>query len=316
MTDTGAFSVMVGRSVRAARAARGLGQEQVAARMRVLGFTAWLRQTVGQVERGKRRLVVDEVLALSLALQTTIAELIMPAADEETVELPNGEVVSVALIRDSIRGARELDIRWVGDRLAQPGVLYESELPAIRQQLEQALQRIRDMEEAVELTRPGRVRRSANIPVPVEDELPVDDLASRPIPVEEGKDRPVVAAIITSDRGMLISRRREGEIRWGFITGKIEPDESPKDAAEREVKEETGLEVRAGAVIGERNPHPATGKHMIYMAATPTGRTDVFVGDEEELAEVQWVTLAEADELMPTMYGPVREHLARELGES
>ena len=33
----------------------------------------------------------------------------------------------------------------------------------------------------------------------------------------------------------------------------------------------------------------------------------------DELAEVRWVSLAEADELLPGMYEPVREHLAREL---
>ena len=53
---------------------------------------------------------------------------------------------------------------------------------------------------------------------------------------------------------------------------------------------------------------------MIYMAATPTHGTDVFVGDEDELAEVRWLSLAEADELLPGMFEPVREHLARELG--
>jgi 8-oxo-dGTP diphosphatase len=57
---------------------------------------------------------------------------------------------------------------------------------------------------------------------------------------------------------------------------------------------------------------------MICMAATPTHGTDVFVGDEDELAEVRWVSLAEADELMAAygMYEPVHEHLARELGRS
>jgi hypothetical protein len=55
---------------------------------------------------------------------------------------------------------------------------------------------------------------------------------------------------------------------------------------------------------------------MIYMAAAPTHGTEVFVGDEEELAEVRWVTLAEADQLMGGMiYEPVHEYLARELRE-
>jgi hypothetical protein len=56
----------------------------------------------------------------------------------------------------------------------------------------------------------------------------------------------------------------------------------------------------------------------MYMAATPTHGTDAFVGNEEELAEIRWVSLAEADELMGgTIFGPVQEHLRRTLaGES
>jgi 8-oxo-dGTP diphosphatase len=122
-----------------------------------------------------------------------------------------------------------------------------------------------------------------------------------------------VAAIVTSAHGVLVGRRNDGTPPWTFIAGEAEPGEQPADTAIREVKEETGLEVVAGAVIGERD-HPATGRHMIYMAARPVRGTDVFVGDADELAEVRWVGLAEADELLPGMYGPVREHLAREIG--
>ena len=56
---------------------------------------------------------------------------------------------------------------------------------------------------------------------------------------------------------------------------------------------------------------------MIYLAARPTHGTEIHRGDEDELAEVRWVSLAEADELMAAygMFEPVREHLVRELGE-
>jgi hypothetical protein len=55
---------------------------------------------------------------------------------------------------------------------------------------------------------------------------------------------------------------------------------------------------------------------MIYMAARPTGRTDYVVGDPDELAEVKWASLAEADELMREygMHEPVHAHLEREIG--
>jgi 8-oxo-dGTP pyrophosphatase MutT (NUDIX family)/transcriptional regulator with XRE-family HTH domain len=130
---------------------------------------------------------------------------------------------------------------------------------------------------------------------------------------EDEVQQPIVAAIVRSSRGVLVGRRNDGKPPWTFIAGEVEPGEQPEDAAVREVKEETGLEVRAGQVIGERD-HPKTGRHMIYMAAEPVRGLDIFVGDEDELAEVRWVSLAEADELLPGMFEPVREHLARELG--
>jgi 8-oxo-dGTP diphosphatase len=130
--------------------------------------------------------------------------------------------------------------------------------------------------------------------------------AARPEP------QPVVAAIVTNGMGVLVGRRNDGKPPWTFIAGEIEPGESPEDAGVREVKEETGLLVHATSVIGRR-VHPKTGRTMIYMTAEPTQGTKVFVGDEDELAEVRWITLAEADQLLPGMYEPVRDYLARML---
>jgi 8-oxo-dGTP pyrophosphatase MutT (NUDIX family)/transcriptional regulator with XRE-family HTH domain len=125
--------------------------------------------------------------------------------------------------------------------------------------------------------------------------------------------QPVAAAIVTSPLGVLVGRRADGKPPWTFIAGEIEPGEQPADAAVREVKEETGLEVTAGAVIGQR-VHPATRRMMTYLAARPVRGTEIFVGDEAELTAVRWVSLAEADELLAGMFEPVREHLVRELG--
>jgi len=135
---------------------------------------------------------------------------------------------------------------------------------------------------------------------------PVTEQATKPEP------QPVVAAIVTSDRGVLAGKRNDGKPPWTFIAGEIEPGESPHDAGVREVKEETGLLVKAGRILGRR-VHPKTGRTMIYMAAKPVHGTDVFVGDEDELAEVRWLSLAEADQLLPGMFEPVRKYLARSL---
>jgi 8-oxo-dGTP pyrophosphatase MutT (NUDIX family) len=138
--------------------------------------------------------------------------------------------------------------------------------------------------------------------------------AGEPVPEPSTKPEPapVVAAIVTSDKGVLVGRRNDGKPPWTFIAGEIEPGESPADAAVREVKEETGCVITAGEVIGRR-VHPKTGRTMIYMAARPVHGTAVFVGDSDELAEVRWVSLPEADELLPGMHEPVRAHLAQTL---
>ena len=125
--------------------------------------------------------------------------------------------------------------------------------------------------------------------------------------------RPIVAAIVTSHLGVLVARRNDGEPPWTFIAGEIEPGEDPANAAVREVEEETGLRIRSTGVIGRR-VHPHTGREMVYLAARPTHGTNALVGDKHELAEVRWVDLARADELMGgAIFEPVRDHLREAL---
>lgn len=133
-------------------------------------------------------------------------------------------------------------------------------------------------------------------------------------PATTPEKQPVVAAIVTSPLGVLAGRRNDGKPPWTFIAGEIEPGEAQADAAVREVKEETGLVVIAGEREIGRRVHPKTGRTMIYLECAPAAGTDVFVGDEEELAEVRWLSLTEADELMPGMFEPVHEYLRRTIG--
>jgi 8-oxo-dGTP diphosphatase len=141
----------------------------------------------------------------------------------------------------------------------------------------------------------------------------VDETLAELTPATDGPP-PVAAAIVVSTRGVLAGRRNDGKPPWTFIAGEVEPGESAAFAAVREVKEETGLEVRDVREIGQR-VHPKTGRTMIYIAAVPARPNDLdtFVGDPVELAEVRWLTLAEADELLPGMFEPVRAYLGETL---
>ena len=117
----------------------------------------------------------------------------------------------------------------------------------------------------------------------------------------------VTAAIITSDLGVLIERRRDGIPPWTFPAGEMHPGESPAETITRKVPQETGLEVVPDHVIGRRI-HPKTGRVMIYMQARAVG-TGTHVGDRADLAEVKWATIAETRDLMPDMFPPVRAYL-------
>ncbi|MFD5675584.1 NUDIX hydrolase [Streptomyces sp. NPDC127040] len=121
---------------------------------------------------------------------------------------------------------------------------------------------------------------------------------------------PVSMAIITKgDRVLMVRRRQqEGKLLWAFPGGGIEVGETPEQAAVREVAEEVALEAKAIRVLGAR-VHPQTGADMTYVACEPvTG--EARVEDEEELAEVAWITLEEIPVYVPWgLFGPVQDYL-------
>jgi 8-oxo-dGTP pyrophosphatase MutT (NUDIX family) len=153
-----------------------------------------------------------------------------------------------------------------------------------------------------------RPRRDAELELSLRgDDVPGD--ATKP------ERQPVVAAIVTSERGVLVGRRNDGKPPWTFIAGEIEPGESQADAAVREVKEETGLVIEPAPHEIGRRVHPKTQRTMLYLACTPRGELDPIVGDPEELAEVRWMSLAEVEGTMgvDNIFGPVLAHLRQEL---
>jgi 8-oxo-dGTP diphosphatase len=122
----------------------------------------------------------------------------------------------------------------------------------------------------------------------------------------------VAVAIVTSAKGVLVGRRHGGVPLWVFPGGKIKPGETPEAAAVRETREEAGLWVRVAGILGSR-VHPATGVLILYVAAVPADEADRVAAGDGEVAEVRWVSLAEAAGLMSDMAGPVRRHLRRTL---
>ncbi len=59
-----------------------------------------------------------------------------------------------------------------------------------------------------------------------------------------------VAVVIHDERGRILLEKRSDSSLWGFPGGRIEPGESVTEAAVREVREETGLDVEVTRLIG------------------------------------------------------------------
>lgn len=114
----GTYGGVLARNVKNARVAAGLGQDLLAARMRSLGFSEWRYQTVGNVERGKRRLVVEEMLGLALALETTLQHLIDPSEGgrDEIIALPSGETVLSDFVTSLVYGMNARSVTWTDDK--------------------------------------------------------------------------------------------------------------------------------------------------------------------------------------------------------
>ncbi|HZC40124.1 MAG TPA: NUDIX domain-containing protein [Streptosporangiaceae bacterium] len=110
---------------------------------------------------------------------------------------------------------------------------------------------------------------------------------------------PCVGAVITGGDGrlLLVKRGHDPEAgRWTLPGGRIEPGETDAAALAREVREETGLLVACGPLVGAvERPAPDGGIFEIRdYAATVTGGT---LAPGDDAADARWVSQAAARSL-------------------
>jgi ADP-ribose pyrophosphatase YjhB (NUDIX family) len=115
--------------------------------------------------------------------------------------------------------------------------------------------------------------------------------------------QPVVgvgAVVVRDGRALIVKRRhepRKGE--WSLPGGMLDLGESLADAARREVKEETGLDVHPGAIIEtfDRVHRDADGRiryHFVIVDfVCESSEGDAVAGSDAEA--VAWVTAEELD---------------------
>ncbi|HLN68477.1 MAG TPA: NUDIX domain-containing protein [Streptosporangiaceae bacterium] len=118
-----------------------------------------------------------------------------------------------------------------------------------------------------------------------------------------------MGAVIKDGRGRLLLIKRghaPGAGLWSLPGGRIEPGETDAEALVREIREETGLTIEAGQLIGTvRRPTQDGGVLDIRdYEATVTGGT-LRAGDDA--ADARWVAASELETL------PITEGLVEAL---
>jgi 8-oxo-dGTP pyrophosphatase MutT (NUDIX family) len=107
---------------------------------------------------------------------------------------------------------------------------------------------------------------------------------------------PSVTVVVRDERGRVLLVRHADRGQWVAPGGSIEPGERPEDAARREMREETGLEVGELRILGvyggpEFEVRYANGDRVAYVMAVYEAR--VASGHERpdgvETLELRWV---------------------------
>ena len=137
--------------------------------------------------------------------------------------------------------------------------------------------------------------------------FPADQATGDPTPVVR-----CVGGIVHDARGRLLLIRRGRDPHrglWSVPGGRIEAGESPEQAVEREVREETGLSVRAGAPVGRvRIPGDGVVYDVLDLACTLTVPTETPVAGDDA-ADVVFADAATLDGLdcTPRLLETLRE---------
>lgn len=116
--------------------------------------------------------------------------------------------------------------------------------------------------------------------------------------------------LVFNDKNELLVFFRRGS--WDLPKGKIDPGETPEQAAVREVQEETGLQNVALGDFLAHTWHTYTQKGERILKKTwwyrmQTTDHQVIPQIEEDIEEIRWVHPAEWLASGPSVYGSVRE---------
>lgn len=101
----------------------------------------------------------------------------------------------------------------------------------------------------------------------------------------------VIVAVTCGDKILLAKNARSTYKHYGLIAGYVEVGETLEHATEREVKEETGLDISHLRYLGNQ-PWGISGSHMFAFHATASTDQPIRI-QESELSEARWFDRSE-----------------------
>ena len=126
--------------------------------------------------------------------------------------------------------------------------------------------------------------------------------------------------VFDADRKVLLQRRGDSK-KWGFPGGGIEIGETPEMAAIRELKEETGLDVRVSGLIGiytDCNMESPNGDktHSICIVYELEATGGQLKCDNIETVDLQYFDLDEMPELFCKQHEEIKTDLQKRRNEA
>ena len=127
----------------------------------------------------------------------------------------------------------------------------------------------------------------------------------------------VAAGLIAGQGTVLLAQRREGDeqgLLWEFPGGKVEDGEDPRQALEREIREELGVDVAAGELF-DATYYFYPNRPVLLLVY----RCNILEGLPRPLAcrDLRWTSPEEMKRLaMPPADEPIRQRLLFGEGET